>query len=153
MGDMEQDNENNKETMIEQLAQAFVELEARNGASEDKVQWVEIKQHFFDLEMLLNKKNEELQAKEREYEEKQLETNTLLSQRKAAVTSKEQDLLDRLQELKDAAVASIVQARPNHETTPLEFVYDGENKDDKVNSSPEDSPYKSGEKSEGVATE
>ncbi|CAJ2635309.1 frigida-like protein [Trifolium pratense] len=155
MGDMEQDNENNKETMIEQLAQAFVELEARNGASEDKVQWVEIKQHFFDLEMLLNKKNEELQAKEREYEEKQLETNTLLSQRKAAVTSKEQDLLDRLQELKDAAVASIVEARPNHETTPLEFfVYDdGENQDNKVNSSPEDSPYKSGEKSEGVATE
>jgi hypothetical protein len=151
MGDMEQDNENNKETMIEQLAQAFVELEARNGTSEDKVQWVEIKQHFFDLEMMLIKKNEELQAKEREYEEKQLETNTLLTQRKAAVTSKEQDLLDRLQELKDAAVASIVEARPNHET--LEFVSYGENKDNKVNSSPEDSPYKSDEKSDGVATE
>ncbi|KAK2356982.1 hypothetical protein P8452_76454 [Trifolium repens] len=151
MGDMEQDNENNKETMIEQLAQAFVELEARNGTSEDKVQWVEIKQHFFDLEMMLIKKNEELQAKEREYEEKQLETNTLLTQRKAAVTSKEQDLLDRLQELKDAAVASIVEARPNHET--LEFVSYGENKDDKVNSSPEDSPYKSDEKSDGVAIE
>lgn len=153
MGDVEQSNENNKESMIEQLAQAFLELEAQKGASEDKVQWDEIKQHFSDLEMALNKKNEELQAKEREYEEKQLEMNTLLTQRKAAVTSKEQDLLDRLQELKDTAVAAIIEARPNDETTTFDFVYDGEDKDNQVSISPEDSPNKSGEKSEGVATE
>ncbi|CAL5197762.1 unnamed protein product [Lathyrus oleraceus] len=153
MDDMEQANENNRESMLEQLAQAFLELEAQKGSSEDKVQWVEIKQHFSDLETILNKKHEELQAKEREYEGKQLETNTILTQRKAAVTSKEQDLLDRLQELKDAAVASIVEARANHQTATLEFVYDGENKDDKVSSSPENSPYKSGEKSEGVAND
>ncbi|KAI5417971.1 hypothetical protein KIW84_042558 [Lathyrus oleraceus] len=132
MDDMEQANENNRESMLEQLAQAFLELEAQKGSSEDKVQWVEIKQHFSDLETILNKKHEELQAKEREYEGKQLETNTILTQRKAAVTSKEQDLLDRLQELKDAAVASIVEARANHQTATLEFVYDGENKDDKL---------------------
>lgn len=132
MGDVEQSNENNKESMIEQLAQAFLELEAQKGASEDKVQWDEIKQHFSDLEMALNKKNEELQAKEREYEEKQLEMNTLLTQRKAAVTSKEQDLLDRLQELKDTAVAAIIEARPNDETTTFDFVYDGEDKDNQL---------------------
>lgn len=159
MGDMEQGKENNTESMIEQLAQAFVELEARKGASEDKVPWVEIRQHFQDVEMSLNKKLEELQAKEREYEEKQLEMNTLLAERKAAVTSKEQDLLDRLQELKDAAVASIAEAHASHQTATLGSVYDGENKDNKVSSSlgdtnsPEDFPHKSGGKSEGVAAE
>lgn len=150
---MEQFNENNKVAIMEQLAKAFLELEARKGVYDDKVQWDEIKQHFSDLEAALNKKNEELQAKEKEYEGKELEMNTLLTQRKAAVTSKEQDLLDRLQELKDAAVDSIIEARANHQSTALDFVYDAENKDNKVSSSPEDSPNKSGDKSEGVATE
>ncbi|KAJ1403220.1 Frigida-like [Sesbania bispinosa] len=160
MGDMEQGSENNTESMIEQLAQAFRELEARNGASENKIQWIEIKQHFHDLETVLNKKLEDLEAKEREYEDKQLEANKLLEERKAAVALKEQDLLDRLQELKDAAVASIVEAHANQQTTTLESVYDGENKDNKVSSSlgdtnspEEDFPHKSGEKSQGVAVE
>ncbi|XP_061342539.1 FRIGIDA-like protein 3 [Gastrolobium bilobum] len=160
MGDMEQGRENKTQSMIEQLAQAFVGLEARKGAYENEVQWVEIKQHFEDLETTLNKKLEELEAKEREYKEKQLEMETLLAERKAAVTSKEQDLLDRLQELKDAAVASIAEAHANYQAATLESVYDGENKDNKVNSSlgdsnssDEDFPHKSGEKSEGVAVE
>lgn len=154
MGDMELDAEINKESLIEQLGRGILELEARKGDSEDKVQWVEIKQHFTNLETTLNKKLEELQAREKEYEEKQLEMNSLLAERKAAVTSKEQDLLDRLQGLKDTAVASIAEARETHQATTLESVYDGENKDNnKVSSSPEDFPHNSGEKSEGVATE
>ncbi|XP_027346032.1 FRIGIDA-like protein 3 [Abrus precatorius] len=158
--DMEQGKENNAESMIEQLAQAFLELEARKGDSENKLQWLEIKQHFHDLENALKKKVEELEAKEKEYEAKQLELDALLAERKAAVASKEQDLLDRLQELKDAAVVSIVEAHANHQNATLESVYDGENKDNKVssslgdaNSSEEDFPHKSCEKSDGMTVE
>ncbi|KAK7263217.1 hypothetical protein RJT34_30804 [Clitoria ternatea] len=160
MGDEEQGKENNIGSMIEQLAQAFLELEARKGASENKIQWVEIKQHFHDLETTLNKKLEELEAKEREYEAKEMEVDAMLAERKAAVVLKEQDLLDRLQELKDVAVASIVEAYANHRDATLESAYDGENKDNKVNSSigdtnssEEDFPHKSGEKSESVAVD
>ncbi|KAK7346933.1 hypothetical protein VNO80_21457 [Phaseolus coccineus] len=160
MGVEEQGEEINVQSMIEQLAQAFLELGAQKGESENKIQWVEIKQHFHDLESELNKKREELEAKEKEYEAKQLEVDTLLEERKAAVASEEQDLLDRLQELKDAAVASIVEAHANHRNATLESVYDGENKDNKVssslgdtNSSEDDFPHESAEKSEGVAVE
>ncbi|CAJ1942939.1 unnamed protein product [Sphenostylis stenocarpa] len=160
MGVEEQAEEINVQSMIEQLAQAFIELEAQKGESENKIQWVEIKQHLHDLETELNKKLKELEAKEREYELKQLEVDTLLEERKTAVASEEQDLLDRLQELKDAAVASIIEAHANHRNATLESVYDGENKDNKVsstlgdtNSSEDDFPDESGEKSEGVAVE
>ncbi|KAK7386388.1 hypothetical protein VNO78_26590 [Psophocarpus tetragonolobus] len=160
MGVEEQGKEINVQSMIEELAQAFLELEALKGESEHKIQWVEIKQHFHDLEMDLNKKLEELEAKEREYKAKQLEVDTLLAERKAVVASKEQDLLDRLQDLKDAAVATIVEALAKHRNATLESVYDGENKTNKVssslgdtNSSEDDIPHKSGEKSEGVAVE
>ncbi|KAL3019586.1 hypothetical protein AAZX31_05G094300 [Glycine max] len=131
MGVEEQGEEINVQSMIEQLSQAFLELEAQKGETENKIQWVEIKQHFHDLETELNKKLEELEAKEREYEAKQVEVDTLLAERKTVIASKEQDLLDRLQELKDAAVASIVEAHANHRNATLESVYDGENKDNK----------------------
>ena len=160
MGVEDQDEKINVQSVIEQLSQAFLELKAQKGETENKIQWVEIKQHFHDLETELNKKLEELEAKEREYEAKQVEVDTLLAERKTVIASKEQDLLDRLQELKDAAVASIVEAHANHRNATLESVYDGENKDNKVssslgdtNSSEDDFPHKSGEKSKGVAVE
>lgn len=132
MGVEEQGEEINVQSMIEQLAQAFLELEAQKGDSENKIQWLEIKKYFHDLETELNKKHEELEAKERKYEAKQLEVDTILAERKAAVASKEQDLLDRLQELKDAAVASIVEAHANHRNATLDSVRDEENKDNKL---------------------
>ena len=154
------DKENNTESMIEQLAHAFRELDARKEASENKIQWAEIKQYFDGLDATLKRKLEELEAKERDYEEKQLEMDRQLAERDAEVASKEQNLLDRLQELKDAAVALIAEARANYQTATLESVYDGESKDNKVSSSlgdtnspGEDFPHKSGEKSEGVAVE
>lgn len=160
MGVEEQDKEINVQSMMEQLAQAFLELEAQKGGFENKIQWVEIKQHFYELEMELNEKLEEMKAKEREYEAKKLIVDTLLAERKAAVASKEQDLLDRLQELKDAAVASIVEAHAGHQNATLVSVYDGENNNNKVssslgdmNSSEDDFPRKSGKKPEGVAVE
>ncbi|KAE9597669.1 hypothetical protein Lal_00041526 [Lupinus albus] len=159
MDDLEQSMENNIEALMEQLAQAFLELEARKGDFENKIQWVDIKQHFLDLEVTLKKQLEEVEAKVKMYEEKQIEMDTVVEERKVAVDSKEQDLLDRLQELKDAAVASIAEARAIHQTATLEFVYDGENKNNEVSNSlgntdsEDDFPHKPGENSEGVAVE
>ena len=160
MPDMEQAGDNKTLSLIEQLARAFLELEARKEASETKIQWAEIEQHFHEIEATMNKKLEEVKAKEKEYEQKVLEMNTLLTEKEAAVASRERDLLDRMQELKDAAVSAIVEARASHQTVTLESVDDGENKENKVssslgdaNSQEEDFPHKSGENSDDVAIE
>ncbi|XP_016201675.1 FRIGIDA-like protein 3 [Arachis ipaensis] len=159
MPDMEQAGED-VQSLMGQLAQAFIELEARKEASETKIQWDEIKQHFQELEVTMNRKLEEIEAKEKEYEQKELEMNALLAEREAEVASREQDLLDRVQDLKDAAVSAIVEARANHQTATLESVENGESKENKVSSSigdanspEEDFPHKSGENTDGVATE
>ncbi|KAJ7952795.1 FRIGIDA-like protein [Quillaja saponaria] len=146
--------------VIEQLGKAFLDLEAYKNASEDKVLWVEIENHFRNLETALKKKLEELEAKEKEFQEKEAESTVLLADREAAVVSKEQDLLDRMQELKDAAVSAIVEARENHQPASLESVDDGMNKESRVSSSladenspEEEIPCKSGANAEGVAVD
>ncbi|XP_022739907.1 FRIGIDA-like protein 3 [Durio zibethinus] len=147
-------------SLIEQLCKAVLELEACKDASEDKVQWTEIEQHFRNLDMTLKKKSEELEVKEKEYEEKEAETRALISEREAAVASKEQDFLDRVQELKDAAVAAIAEARANFQPTIVEPLNAGDNKDTKVSSpvgdtysTDEDFPHKTGENTENVAAD
>ncbi|XP_062154925.1 FRIGIDA-like protein 3 [Alnus glutinosa] len=147
-------------SLIEQLGNAFLELEACKDAYEDKVQWMEVEEHFRNLETLLKKKFEELEEKEKEFEEKEAQTHSLIADREAAVTAKEQELLDQVQELKDAAVAAILQTRANHQPTSAEPVDGGDNKDDKVSSSlgdmnspEEDSSHKTSDNAEGVAVE
>lgn len=146
-------------SLIEQLGKAVLDLEAYKDASEDRVQWMEIGEHFRSLDTTLKKKFEEIEAKEREFMEKEAENRKLIAEREAAVNSKEQDLLDRIQELKDAAVAVIADARANHQPAASEPVEDGDNRDSKVSSSlgdtnsPEDIPLKTGENGEGVAVE
>ncbi|KAI4327390.1 hypothetical protein L6164_019859 [Bauhinia variegata] len=155
--DMEQGREDDTTSLIEQLSKALLELK---DTSENKIQWVEIEQHFHDLEATLKKKFEELEAKERQYEEKEAEMHMLLGEREAAVASKEQDLLDRVQKLKDAAVADIVEARANHQISSLESVETRESINNKVssplgdkNSPLEDFPHKQVEYAEGLALE
>ncbi|KAJ4714781.1 FRIGIDA-like protein [Melia azedarach] len=120
---------------IEQLSKVFLELEARKNASEDKVHWKVIEEHFRNLETMLKTKSEELEAKEKEYEEKESRTCALLAEREAAVASKEQDFIDRVQKLKDAAVAAIADARANYKPTSLDPVDGRDNHDIKVSSS------------------
>lgn len=158
MTNSEQGVENNTaSSLIEQLARALNELESLKNASEDRVQWMEIELHFRNLDATLKKKFEVLEAREREYMEKEAETHALLAEREAAVVAKEQEFLDRVQELKDAAVAVIAEARANHQPTMSESIDGGDNKDNKVSSSigdinsPEDSPPKMGENAETVA--
>ncbi|XP_028052199.1 FRIGIDA-like protein 3 isoform X2 [Camellia sinensis] len=151
-------------SLIEQLAKSFLELKAHKDAAEDNVQWSEIEEYFQHLETMTKKKIEELALREKDFKEKESETCTLLAQREAAVAAKEQDLLDRIQELKDAAVAAIAEARTKHEPEPLKPIDGGDGKETKVSSSlgdtnalldvpEENSPNKTGENAEGVAAE
>lgn len=152
---------NVESSLIEQLSKAIHQLEAHKNASEERVQWMEIEEHFRNLEMTLKLKLEELETKEKEFKEKEAATHNLLAEREAAVAAKEQDMLDRVQELKDAVVGAIADARANHQYTVAESIADGDNRDSKVSSSvgdrnsPEErSPRKkSGENAEGVAVE
>lgn len=151
-------------SLIEQLGKAFLELKAHKDAAEDNVQWSEIEEYFQHLETMMKKKIEELALREKDFKEKESETCTLLAEREAAVAAKEQDLLDRIQELKDAAVAAIAEARAKHEPEPLEPIDGGDGKETKVSGSlgdtnalldvpEENSPNKTGENAEGVAAE
>ncbi|KAJ9158963.1 hypothetical protein P3X46_024503 [Hevea brasiliensis] len=159
MTNSEQDVENHTaSSLIEQLGRALNELEALKDASEDRVQWMEIELHFRNLDATLKKKFEVLEAREKEYKEKEDEIHALLAEREAAVVAKEQDFLDRVQELKDDAVAVIAEARANHQPTISESIDGGDNKDSKVSSSlgdinspGEDSPSKMGENAETMA--
>lgn len=122
-------------SMVEQLGKIILELEARKNASDNKIQWKEIEEHFRNLEMTLKKKSEELDAREKEYEKKESEIRALIAERVATVADKEQDLIDRIQELKDAAVAAIAEACANYQPTSLELADSRDNQDDKVSSS------------------
>ncbi|KAE8704122.1 Metal transporter Nramp3 family protein [Hibiscus syriacus] len=146
-------------SLIEQLCKAVFELETCKDAS-DKVQWTEIEQHFRNLDITLKKKYEELEAKEEEYKEKEGNTLALILEEEAAVAAKELDFLDRIQELKDAAVAAIAEAHSNFQATYVDPLDTGVNKDIKVsspidnrNSPDEDFPHKTGENTEIVAAD
>lgn len=102
-------------SMIEQLGKAITDLESHKEASNlHTVQWEEIEEHFLNLENSLKKGFEELEKKEKAFETKKSETNAILARREAEVKAKEQDSLDRVQELKDAAVAAIVVSREQY---------------------------------------
>lgn len=146
-------------SLIEQLGRAMHELEAYKSASEDRVQWMEVEEHFRNLETTLRTKLEEFESKEKEFMAKEAETHKILLDREAVVAAKEQDMLDRVQELKDSAVAVIAEARANHQPTVPESIDNGDNKNNKVNSSLGDKislevlAHKSGEKAEDVAVD
>ena len=150
-------------SLIEQLGKAILELESHKDAAENDVQWSEIEEYFQHLEAMMKKKTEELELREKEFNEKKSNTRTFLAEREAAVAAKEQDLLDRIQELKDAAVASIAGARA-HQPEPLEPIDGVDDKETKVSSSlgdtnalldasEENSPNKTDENDEGVGDE
>ncbi|XP_031277963.1 FRIGIDA-like protein 3 [Pistacia vera] len=143
-------------SMIEQLGKIYLELEAHKNASDNKIQWKEIEEHFRNLEMTLKRKSEELESREKEYEKKESEIRALVAKRMATVADKEQDLIDRVQELKDAAVAAIAEARANYQPTSLDPADVGDNQDSMVSSSLGDTnspgkyiPHEIGENAKG----
>ncbi|KAM2958195.1 hypothetical protein FF2_025088 [Malus domestica] len=71
-------------SLIDQLGDALLELNAHNDTSEDQVQWEEIEEHFRNLETTLRKNFEELEAKEKKFTKQEVETYASLAEREAA---------------------------------------------------------------------
>ncbi|GAB2279613.1 hypothetical protein Dimus_014256 [Dionaea muscipula] len=126
-------------SLIEQLGEAFLQLKALDNTSGAEIQWNEVKEYFLQLEYTLKKRFEDLEVKEKDIVEKESETRRVLAEKEAAVAAKEQDLLDRVQVLKDAAVAAVLEARSIHVPEPTEPSSDNENSNEyKVSSSLDD---------------
>ncbi|MQL89937.1 hypothetical protein Taro_022522, partial [Colocasia esculenta] len=122
--------------MLEQLGNSFIELESnRETSSSYGIMWEEIKEHFQSLDNSLKKRLEELEEKEKAFEEKSSTSQSLIAEREVEVTAKEQASLDRIQELKDAAVAAIAEARKNFVVLFPEPTDVAEDKEGKVSTS------------------
>lgn len=121
-------------SLIEQLGKAFLVLESHKYAAEDKVFWKEIEEHFRHLETVMVKKFLELEIREKAFNEEESEFLSFLEVREADVAAKEQDMIDRIQELKNAAVTAIAEVRANHPSATLEPIDVGDNKESKVSS-------------------
>lgn len=120
-------------SMIDELGKAVTDLEHQREASADcKVQWKEIEEHFLNLEKSLKKRFDELEEEEAAFKEKETETYAKLAQREAEVKAKEQASLDRIQELKDAALAAIAEACEKYK---IQFPEPAANSESKVSSS------------------
>lgn len=134
-------------SMIEQLGKAVTDLEhQREVSTNHKVQWKEIEEHFLSLEKSLKKRFDELEEKEKAFEEKEAETHAKLAQREAEVKAKEQASLDRIQELKDAALAAIGEAREKYK---IQFPEPATNTESKVSSSSNGDPHEPASVMEG----
>ncbi|KAJ9562333.1 hypothetical protein OSB04_007493 [Centaurea solstitialis] len=101
-------------SLLEQLGKALIELEAHKDGAADTVSFTEISEHFRDLEAKMMKKYSDLEAREKAFKQEELDGQSLIAEKEAAVAAKEQDMFDRIQVLKDAAVAVIAEARANH---------------------------------------
>lgn len=91
---------------IQQLQQAFAELESHNAVSLN-LKWKELEEHFHGLENSLKTRFVELQDQEKEYETKVMETQEMLEKQEAVVVAKEQATLEQLQGKRDAALSDI----------------------------------------------
>jgi len=91
---------------IEQLQQAFAELERQSAVSMN-LKWKQLEDHFRGLEQSLKKKFDELKEQEKEFQETVAKSEKMLEQREATVVAKELTYLERLQEKRDAALAMI----------------------------------------------
>lgn len=129
-------------SLIDQLSKALLELEACKHVSEETIAWTEIEEHFRNLDSMFRKKFDELEVIETDIVAKRVETEAIWAEREAAVAAKEQEMLDRVQELKDAAVAAIINSRMNRQESNSEAADDGNIKDGKVSGSLSDASRK-----------
>lgn len=140
-------------SLLEQLGKAFVELEAHKVASTRDVLWKDVEEHFHHMESMMKKKLEELEAKEKVFAERESHKRMLTAEKETAVVAKEQDLLDKIQELKDAAVATIAEARANHIAVSAELASGVDADGNQVSDSNDDENAQEEENAEGMEME
>lgn len=122
-------------SIIEQFHNTFTDLKSHEDASENMVQWKELAEYFLNLESLASKKSGELEEKAKMVGEKESETHRMIQEREAIVVAKEQDLVEQIQVLKDAAVAAIDEAREKNKPASPEPAIANDNAQNKVSSS------------------
>ncbi|KAG6508071.1 hypothetical protein ZIOFF_033429 [Zingiber officinale] len=110
-------------TKIQQLHQAFAELESHSAISLN-LKWKELEEHFHGLEKSLKKRFVELEDQEKEYATQFMETQEMLEKRKATVVAKELSSLDKLQEKRDAALAALFDQYKTCSPEPIANVRD-----------------------------
>ncbi|XP_058743410.1 FRIGIDA-like protein 3 [Vicia villosa] len=98
---------------IQQLQKAFAELESYRAVTLN-VKWKELEEHFHGLEKSLKRRFHELEDQEKVFENKTRKAREMLVKQEAAAFAKEQALLQSLQEKRDVAVFTIVNAREKH---------------------------------------
>lgn len=120
--------------LIKQLGKAFLELQSHKETAENKIMWKEIEEHYCQLQTTMVKQFSELESREKAYKEEESEFYSFLEVRAANVVAKEQDMMDRVQELKNEAVAAITEVRAMHPSASLESTDVGYNKESKISS-------------------
>ncbi|KAG6548490.1 hypothetical protein Mapa_009978 [Marchantia paleacea] len=96
----------------ERLQKAFNDLEIQRAAlASCTVEWKELEEHFAEVEIAVQKRLEDLAAKEKSFDAKTKEAHEALDKREEAVSAREQASLSRVQEQKDSAIAAIFEEK------------------------------------------
>ncbi|KAG0617693.1 hypothetical protein M758_4G008200 [Ceratodon purpureus] len=99
-------------TRKERLQKVMADLEIQRAAIVNcTLEWKEFEDYFTELEGIMQKRLEDLVAKEKAFEIKYKEMQKALDNREQAVASREQAMLSRVQEQKDHAIASLFEEK------------------------------------------
>ena len=99
-------------TRKERLRKLMADLEIQRAAIVNcTLEWKEFEDYFTELEGIMQKRLEDLVAKEKAFEIKYQEMQKALDNREEAVASREQAMLSRVQEQKDHAIASLFEEK------------------------------------------
>lgn len=99
-------------TRKERLQKVMADLEIQRAAIVNcTLEWKEFEDYFTELEAVMQKRLEDLVAKEKAFEIKYQEMQKALDNREEAVSSREQAMLSRVQEQKDSAIASLFEEK------------------------------------------
>lgn len=99
-------------TRKERLQKVMADLEVQRAAIVNcTLEWKEFEDYFTELEGIMQRRLEDLVAKENAFEVKYKEMQKALDNREEAVASREQAMLSRVQEQKDHAIASLFEEK------------------------------------------
>jgi len=127
--------------LLEQLAEVFGKLKSHTEATlqlQSGIQWEDIKVHFVNLEKSYKSKCDELEEKQKALEEKKAEDRRLIAEKEANLSAKERASVNKLQELRDAAVSALAEVRQKYNVELAEILDANGSKDKKVRTSTND---------------
>lgn len=127
--------------LLEQLADVFGKLKSHTEASlqlQSGIQWEDIKVHFVNLEKSYKSKCDELEEKQKALEEKKAEDRRLIAEKEANLSAKERASVNKLQELRDAAVSALAEVRQKYNVELAEILDANGSKEKKVRTSTND---------------